>query len=68
MASSIADADANISDIRVKSRGGQHYQFIFKLFVSDRIHLANVLRHLRRIPAVSRITRGSEEKDYEAND
>lgn len=68
MAASIADADANISDIRIKNKGGQHYQFIFKIFVHNRIHLAKVLRHLRRIPVVSRITRGFEEQEYETND
>ncbi len=31
MAAAISDADANISDVRVRDQGGQHYQFIFKL-------------------------------------
>ncbi len=70
MAAAIADAEADISDVRVQNQGGQHYQFIFKLNIRDRIHLARVLRHLRRVPAISRISRGVEnkEKEYEAND
>lgn len=69
MAATIADAEAEISDVRVQNQGGQHYQFIFKLAVRDRVHLAKVLRHLRHIPAVTRITRGfTQEKTYEAND
>ena len=60
MAAAIADAFAEISDIRVQNRGGQHYQFIFKLSVRDRVHLARVMRHLRRIPEVYRISRGLE--------
>jgi GTP diphosphokinase / guanosine-3',5'-bis(diphosphate) 3'-diphosphatase len=68
MASAIADAEADMSDVRVQNQGGQHYQFIFKLAIRDRVHFAKVLRHLRRIPAVTRLARGSaEEKGYEAN-
>jgi len=58
MAMAIADAKADISDVQIKNQGGPHYQFIFKLAIYDRVHLARVFRHLRRIPAVSRIVRG----------
>ena len=43
MAAAIADAEAEISDVRVQNQGGQHYQFIFKLAIRDRIHLARVI-------------------------
>ena len=58
MAGAISDAGAQISDVRVHSSGGQHYQLIFKLAVRDRMHLAVIMRHLRQIPAVLRIARG----------
>ena len=58
MAASISDAKADISDVRVQNQGGQHYQLIFKLSVNDRVHLARVIRQLRRIPAITRISRG----------
>lgn len=63
MAAAISDAKANIFDVRVHNQGGQHYQLIFKLAVTDRVHLARVIRQLRRIPAITRISRGfSKEK------
>ncbi len=57
MAAAISDSESNIEDVRVKSQGGQYYQLVFKLTVRNRKHLARVIRQLRRIPAVSRITR-----------
>lgn len=57
MSAAISDAEGNIVDVQVKSRGGQYYHLVFKLTVHNRKHLARVIRFLRRIPAVSRITR-----------
>ena len=62
MAAAISDAQANISDVRVQDQGGQHYQLIFKISVRDRVHLGAGIRHLRRIPAVSRISRGFSQR------
>ncbi len=58
MAAAISDAEANISDVSVQNQHGSHYQLTFKLAVYNRVHLARVIRLLRRIPAVTRITRG----------
>ncbi len=69
IATAIADARCNIIDIGIHRHDDRHLQFIFKLAIRDRVHLANVLRHLRHIPAVSRISRGlGKETHYEAND
>lgn len=57
LALAMADADANIEDVQVVGRGIQQYSFIFKINVEDRIHLAKVMRNLRRIPAVTKINR-----------
>jgi GTP diphosphokinase / guanosine-3',5'-bis(diphosphate) 3'-diphosphatase len=57
MAIAVSDADSNIEDINVSDRDGQHYVVNFKLLVKDRLHLARVLRNLRHLPVVVRITR-----------
>ncbi len=58
VAAAVADADGNIEDMSVVDRDGQVYQVIFKLFVHNRQHLADILRHLRQVPNVSKIVRG----------
>lgn len=57
MALAISDAGANIEDIKVYERDGQHYQVAFELFVRGRKHLADTIRSLRRLPAVLFIKR-----------
>jgi GTP diphosphokinase / guanosine-3',5'-bis(diphosphate) 3'-diphosphatase len=57
LATAIADAQADVSDIQVKHQGGRHYILIFKLSVRNRVHLAQVFRYLRRIPAVLNVRR-----------
>lgn len=57
MALTVSDADANIDDINVEDREGQSYIVTFKLLVQSRAHLARVLRHLRSLRQVSRISR-----------
>lgn len=58
MALAVSDADANIDDIRVYERDGNHYQVAFELLVKDRMQLANVIRNLRRVKAIVHIKRG----------
>ncbi len=58
MAAAISDADANIEDVHTQNQGGQYFRFIFKLSVRDRMHVARILRKLRNIPVITRITRG----------
>lgn len=58
IALAIAKAESNIDDITVKERDGRYYQVMLKLMVKDRIHLANVIRNVRKIKSVMKITRG----------
>jgi len=60
LAAEIASADSNIEHIQMndKQQGETTYTDLqFTLEVRNRIHLANVLRQLRRLPEVVRISR-----------
>jgi len=58
IAAEIADAESNIDNVSMDTRDGSHYSTVhFTLQVHDRLHLAKVMRALRRIPEVVRITR-----------
>jgi GTP pyrophosphokinase len=58
VAAEIADADSNIDNVAVTPDSGDQYATMdFTLQVSNRLHLAKVLRALRSIPEVIRITR-----------
>lgn len=63
LARAIAEAEANIEDIAVQEREGKYYIVLFKLLVKNRIHLARVMRTLRRLNAVNKISRVYEELD-----
>jgi GTP pyrophosphokinase len=56
VASSIADAESNIENVHFTSEG-DYTALYFTLQVSNRVHLATVMRDLRKIPEVIRITR-----------
>jgi len=56
VAASIADADSNIENVHFTSEG-EYTALYFTLQVVNRQHLASVMRSLRRIPEVVRITR-----------
>ena len=58
LALAVSDADGNIEDIKVENRDGRHYLVIFKITVHNRVHLARVMRSLRQVSAVVKITRG----------
>lgn len=57
MALAIADVGANIEDIKVFERDGQHYQVAIELCVTGRKHLADAIRNLRKISSVVAIRR-----------
>jgi len=57
LALAISDAGGNIEDINVDHRTGQYYGVHFKVLVTNRSHLAKVLRSLRQMPQVVKITR-----------
>ena len=56
VATAIADAESNIENVHF-SNEGDYTSLYFTLQVNHRLHLANVMRNLRLIPEVSRITR-----------
>ena len=56
VAAAIAEAEANIENINF-SHEGEHTALHFTLEVNNRMHLANIMRSLRKIPEVVRIIR-----------
>ena len=57
IAAAVADAGANIEDVQMSERNEQNVHVRFVLTVRDRKHLADVIRHLRRVKSVVRVTR-----------
>ncbi|MEW6312522.1 MAG: bifunctional (p)ppGpp synthetase/guanosine-3',5'-bis(diphosphate) 3'-pyrophosphohydrolase [Pseudomonadota bacterium] len=58
VAAAIAEAGANIDNVHVEPEDGSNYSTLnFTLQVSSRIHLAQVMRNLRRLTEVVRINR-----------
>lgn len=62
IAAGIAEAGSNIVNISMDDDSGEATTLFFTLQVSDRLHLARILRALRRIPEVVRITRYNDSK------
>ena len=56
---SISDSDANIEDIHLDQHDGNYCSLSLTLTIQNRTHLARVLRRLRSLKQVSRITRKS---------
>ena len=57
VAAEIAASDANIAHVAMDESADRIAGLRFILMVRDRVHLARVLRNLRRLPEVSRISR-----------
>jgi GTP diphosphokinase / guanosine-3',5'-bis(diphosphate) 3'-diphosphatase len=57
VASTIADAGANIENVEMKDRDDRYTSLRFIIEVQSRIHLANVLRKVRALKSVTQITR-----------
>ena len=58
IAAKIAEGDSNIGNVSVDPEEGDQYAAMrFTLQVANRLHLAQIMRGLRRIPEVVRITR-----------
>jgi GTP pyrophosphokinase len=63
MASAIAVASSNIENVSVEESDGSNFVNInFVVQVKNRLHLAEVIRSLRKITKVSRISRLKIEK------
>jgi GTP pyrophosphokinase len=58
VAAAIADAGSNIDNVSMEEEDGSAYTtMLFTLQVENRVHLANVMRELRKLQDVARITR-----------
>ena len=57
IASNIASTETNIEHVAVDERDGDASTLIFDLQVRDRKHLAHVIKNLRRMPEVLRVSR-----------
>jgi len=62
LATTIAEHDTNIVNVRMDTDGGTTTALYFTLQVSDRGHLARIMRSLRRLPVVLRLNRVKEER------
>jgi guanosine-3',5'-bis(diphosphate) 3'-pyrophosphohydrolase len=62
LAAGIAEAGSNIVNISMDDDSGEATTLFFTLQVTDRVHLARILRALRRVPEVVRITRYVDKK------
>jgi (p)ppGpp synthase/HD superfamily hydrolase len=58
LAAQIAEADCNIENVVIPDRGGEIANVRFLIAVRDRRHLAQVVRRLRQLDNVERVTRG----------
>lgn len=57
LTAAIAAADANIENIQINKSDGMYSTFRLTLAVSDRAHLARVMRKIRNLKVVARIVR-----------
>ena len=57
VAATIADLKANIENVAIEERDGKYSVLNITLTVRDRKHLANIMRHVRSIDAVAKISR-----------
>jgi GTP pyrophosphokinase len=57
MAATIADMSSNIEHVNVTEKDGRISTTEFVITVKDRIHLAHIMKRLRRLPEVNRIWR-----------
>ena len=67
LAAAIADEGSNIDNVAMEEEDGSQYTSIFfTLQVEQRMHLARIMRGLRRLPEVVRIMRVKNRKDGRA--
>jgi (p)ppGpp synthase/HD superfamily hydrolase len=57
VATVIGDADSNIENVGIEERDGLTNNLLFTIAVHNRQHLARVMRRVRNIPSVIKITR-----------
>ena len=57
VALSIAEAGSNIEQVSVSEDDEDFAEMVFLILVRDRVHLARVIRLIRNMPHVKRVTR-----------
>jgi len=57
VATAIGDAESNIENVGIEGRDGLTNVLLFRITVHNRQHLARIMRRLRNIPSVIRISR-----------
>jgi GTP pyrophosphokinase len=57
VASTISELGSNIDQVGSEERDGLSTTLVFVITVKDRQHLARIMRHVRRVPSVMKITR-----------
>ena len=57
VAATIAELEANIENVDVEERDGVHSALLLTVSVRDRVHLARIMRRIRGVESVARITR-----------
>lgn len=57
LASAFSECDSNIADIHIDPKDGRHNYLIFTVSVKNRTHLAKIMRRLRSIKSVMRLSR-----------
>lgn len=55
----ISEEQGDIDDISIINREGQYFLMDFKILVRNRVHLAKIIKNLRKLPLVARITRNA---------
>ena len=60
IAAAISDLDANIENVVMDERDGQHSQLTLTVAVKDRKHLARIIKRLRSLSNVVRIARAQK--------
>ena len=59
IAAAISEMEANIENVNMEERDGVHTSLAIMVSVHDRAHLANIMRRLRSVDVVVRISRAS---------
>ena len=57
IAQSVAASDANIENISMQEKGSQHAIISISLTVKNRIHLAQIIKRIRILTGVEKVTR-----------
>ena len=57
IASAIAEQGSNINNVTVEEKDGRFSWMRFNIEVKDRTHLAQIMRQVRQLPAVTKVIR-----------